>query len=112
MMTGIDVARSLWELPAPARRRAILGELVDCFGPQAAEPIGYDEVYWQAETFSRGCVSYCGPGVWTGYGPGLRAPVGRIHWAGAEVATAYPGNMEGAVRSGEDAAAAALGRLD
>ena len=45
---------------------------------------------------------YCsfGPGVWTNYGPILREPVGRIHWAGAEYATEWSGYMEGAVRSG------------
>ena len=29
------------------------------------------------------------------------APVGRIHWAGAEYAVQWNGYMEGAVRSGE-----------
>ncbi|MER7355969.1 FAD-dependent oxidoreductase [Nonomuraea dietziae] len=45
-------------------------------------------------------------------GPGhaanaLRSPVGRIHWAGAETATGWYGYIEGAIRSGETAAASA-----
>jgi monoamine oxidase len=50
--------------------------------------------------------------VWTAYGPALRAPVGRLHWAGAECAPVWNGYMEGAVRSGEataDDVIAALG---
>ena len=46
-------------------------------------------------------------GVWAGDA----APVGRIHWAGAETATELPGNMEGALQSGERAAAEVLAPL-
>lgn len=45
-----------------------------------------------------------GPGVWSDYGSALRAPVGRLHWAGTETAEVFPGYMDGAVRSGERAA--------
>jgi hypothetical protein len=38
------------------------------------------------------------------YGPAIRRPVGRIHWAGTETATFWNGYMDGAVRSGERAA--------
>ena len=41
----------------------------------------------------------------------LRAPIGPIHWAGAEYATTWSGYMDGALRSGEAAAAAALATL-
>ena len=37
------------------------------------------------------------PGAWTDYGPALRAPIGPIHWAGAETATVWNGYMDGAV---------------
>ena len=52
------------------------------------------------------------PGVWTAYGEALREPIGRIHWAGTETATVWNGYMDGALQSGERAAAevsAALG---
>ena len=48
------------------------------------------------------------PGVLTDYGHTLRAPVGRIHWAGAETSDYWNGYMDGAVRSGERAAREAL----
>jgi len=51
------------------------------------------------------------PGVWTDYGPALRARVDRIHWAGTETAEVFNGYMDGAVRSGERAAADVRRRL-
>jgi monoamine oxidase len=46
------------------------------------------------------------PGVWTSYGDALAAPIGRIHWAGTEMADRWPGFFDGAVRTGEAAAIA------
>jgi monoamine oxidase len=43
-------------------------------------------------------------GTVSAYGPDLRAPVGRIHWAGTEISDYWNGYMDGAVRSGERAA--------
>jgi monoamine oxidase len=43
--------------------------------------------------------------VWSDYGHALRTPVGRVHWAGTETAERFCGYMDGAVRSGERAAA-------
>jgi monoamine oxidase len=45
------------------------------------------------------------------YGEAIRAPVGRVHWAGAEMATIWNGYMDGAVRSGSDAARAVLAEV-
>ena len=60
-----------------------------------------------AEEFTRGCYgAHFAPGVWTSCGEAWRAPVGRVHWAGAECAPRWNGYMEGAVRSGEAAAEA------
>jgi len=42
------------------------------------------------------------------FGEAIRAPVGRIHWAGAETATLWNGYMDGALRSGVRAAKEAL----
>jgi monoamine oxidase len=49
-----------------------------------------------------------GAGVWTQYGQALAAPVGRIHWAGAETSPIWNGYMDGAIRSGRRAAAEIL----
>ena len=51
------------------------------------------------------------PGAWTDHAA-LRAPIGPIHWAGAETALVWNGYMDGAVGSGEDAARAVLASLD
>ena len=51
------------------------------------------------------------PGTWSSLGPLLREPVGVIHWAGTETATVWNGYMDGAIRSGEDAAANVLETL-
>jgi monoamine oxidase len=41
------------------------------------------------------------PGTLTAFGPALREPVGRIHWAGTETADANIGYLDGAIQSGE-----------
>jgi monoamine oxidase len=99
-----------WSRRRPAERRAAFAEcLVRYFGPKAADPVEYHERDWTAEEFSRGCYgAHFAPGVWTGFGEALRAPVGRVHWAGTEYAPVWNGYMEGAVRSGEAAAAEVL----
>jgi len=52
-----------------------------------------------------------GPGTLIDFGAALRAPVGRVHWAGTETSTYWNGYMDGAVRSGERAASEALAAL-
>jgi monoamine oxidase len=100
-------ARALARRPAAARRAAVLAGLEGLFGPPAASPVRYIEHAWAEEEWTRGCyVGFMPPGVWSDYGDQLRAPVGRIHWAGTETATVWNGYMDGAVRSGERAAAA------
>lgn len=97
---------------AVERRAAAVACFARYFGPRAAEPVEYLERDWMAEEFSRGCYgAHFTPGVWTAYGHALRAPVGRVHWAGAECASVWNGYMEGAVRSGEAAAEEIAGLL-
>ncbi len=105
-------ARRFTRLPAAERRREALACFVRYFGPQAAHPTSYIEKNWSEEQWTRGCYGgYAPPGVLTDYGEALRAPVGRIHWAGAETSDYWNGYMDGAVRSGERAAKEALGNL-
>jgi monoamine oxidase len=100
-------ARAAARMPQAERREAVLGVLRRLFGPQAASPEHYVDRAWASEEFSGGCYGgYLPPGTWTDYGPALRRPAGRLHWAGAETATIWNGYMDGAVRSGEAAAAA------
>lgn len=94
-------ARRWQRLPEAQRRDEVLGCFSRYFGSRAVDPTEYLEKDWSAEEFTRGCYGAgFGPGVWTSYGPVLREPVGRIHWAGAEYASEWSGYMEGAVRSG------------
>lgn len=102
-------AREAGRLPAGERRRVVIDCFTRFFGPDAASPGRYIERVWAAEEWTRGCYGcYFPPGGWTEYGSALRAPIGRVHWAGAETATAWMGYMDGAVRSGERAAAEVL----
>lgn len=95
-------ARRWQQLPDQQRRAAVLERFTHYFGPEAADPVSYVEKDWSAEEFTRGCYgAHFAPGTWTSYGPALREPVGRIHWAGAEYAVEWSGYMEGAVRSGQ-----------
>lgn len=88
---------------------AVLDQLTRLFGPQAAHPATYLKQDRRAEPFTRGAYSAVfPPGTWTQYDHALRPPSGRIHWAGAETATHWHGYIEGAIRSGEAAAAAVI----
>jgi monoamine oxidase len=107
-----DEARRLGRDSAPARRAAVLGSLIRYFGPKAASPADYLELDWQQERWSGGCYgTLFGPNVWTRYGHALTTPAGPIHWAGTETSPLWCGYMDGAVRSGEKAAATVLAEL-
>ena len=81
--------------------------------PEArTDAVGYLDKVWAADPWSRGCYTgYMPPGVLLGWGTELRMPVGRIHWAGTETATAWAGYMDGAIESGQRAAAEVLAAL-
>ncbi|MEA2154164.1 MAG: monoamine oxidase [Solirubrobacteraceae bacterium] len=109
---GGDEARGFTRLGASERRAAALASFARSFGPRALDAIDYLEMDWAAEPYSRGCpVGVAPPGLLTTYGPALREPVGRIHWAGTETSTYWNGYMDGAIRSGERAAREALAAL-
>jgi monoamine oxidase len=94
------------------RRQTAISNLVTYFGPRAANPSQYIEANWPAEQWSGGAFNgFLGPGVLSTFGPALRAPVGRIHWAGTETATEWAGYFDGAVRAGQDAASEVMVRL-
>ncbi len=104
--------RTLATLPAVERRNLFLKDLAARFGEDAATPIGYLETNWQAELWSLGgMIGHFVQGALTSWGLALRRPVGRVHWASSERATEMHGLMEGAVRSGERAAAEILARI-
>jgi monoamine oxidase len=89
-----------------ARHRAVTEVLAHYFGDQARRPIAFLERDWSAEPWTRGCYGgHLPPGAWTQVGRALREPVGPIHWAGTETAVRWCGYIDGAISSGERAAA-------
>jgi monoamine oxidase len=102
-------ARELGRVPPEERRTAVIDCFTRLFGPRAATPDDYVERLWAEEEWTRGCYGCHMPtGGWTNYGQALRAPVGALHWAGAEYAQVWNGYMDGAVRSGDATAAEVL----
>jgi monoamine oxidase len=107
-----DHARRAGLMQPAERRAAVLDVFGRLFGERARAPERYIEKSWAEEQWTRGCYGcYMTPGGWTSFGRALRAPVGPVHWAGAEIATIWNGYMDGAVRSGERAVAEALRSL-
>ncbi len=90
-------------LSAPDRKRLVEGQLLKFFGQRALDFATYEETVWAKEPFTyapykdqvlphqnNGHAMYRKP-YWNG----------RLFLAGSEIADAFPGYMEGAVRSAE-----------
>jgi monoamine oxidase len=90
----------------PERVRLVPQELSRYFGSEALASEAYVEKDWSTDPWSTGCITPLSRGILSSSGEALRAPVGRIHWAGSETAEIGCGYMDGAVRSGESAAMA------
>jgi monoamine oxidase len=102
---GIE-ARRLGQLDEAERKAAVIAELVDRFGSKASAPLEFHEQNWTTERYSGGgMISHAPTGVLTQFGYTLRAPCGRVHWAGTESSAIMCGWVDGAIRSGERAAA-------
>ena len=94
-------ARVLARMTGGERRALLLRQLVHYFGPRAGKPYDFIEQNWMAEQYTRGCYhAYAPPGLYTEFGPSLKQPIGRIHWAGAETVPVEFGSMSGAIYSG------------
>ncbi|MGV0645247.1 FAD-dependent oxidoreductase [Mycolicibacterium sp. XJ2546] len=105
-------ARDFARLGPAARRSAVVDAFSTMFGARGAQPIDYIEKVWAADEWTRGCYgAFLPPNTWTTHGHALRKSVGPIHWAGAETAVESMGYMDGAVSSGERAAASVLAAL-
>jgi monoamine oxidase len=112
ILLGFADSRTFDPLPEHARREAALGCFAEIFGDAALDPIDYLDHCWGLEPFAPGGpTAAVPPGSWTRYGPWLRRPVGPIHWAGTETADEWTGFLDGAVRSGQRAAAEVAVRL-
>jgi monoamine oxidase len=99
---------SAWSAaPSDARSESVLAGLAALYGDRASDPAAIVERAWGADPFTRGYIASWAPGDLARVGPlhGTHEPpfyvAGSDHWVA--------GYMEGAVRTGRDAAAAALG---
>lgn len=111
LVEGEDALRLGVRGPARARTEVLRG-LAEHLGPRAMDPVAFVSRDWTAEEWTRGCYgAHLPPGAWTQVGSALRAPVGRIHWAGTETAERWCGYVDGAIASGERAAAEVLAVL-
>jgi monoamine oxidase len=105
------IARYLGNADAADRRAAVLDELAERFGDKCKSPLDYVEQNWSVERYSGGgMISHAPPGVLTSFGHALRPHCGRIHWAGTESSAVMCGWVDGAIRSGERAAAEVMQR--
>jgi monoamine oxidase len=93
--------------PPAARAADVLDGLTRLYGEAAGEPVAMLERLWGTDPFTRGYIASWAPGDLGRVGPlhGTHEPpfyvAGSDHWVA--------GYMEGAVRTGRDAARAALG---
>src|SRR3954469_10980029 len=110
---GGSEARQCTPRSAEDRKAAVLKQFQQFFDDdQALNPKAVYEKDWPSDIWMRGCpVGVMAPGTLIDFGETLRAPLGRIHWAGTETANYWCGYMDGAVRSGERAAAEVLGEI-
>jgi monoamine oxidase len=96
-------------LASPDRKTEFLRELAALFGDEALEPILWQERLWGLDPFTKGYVTGWRPGDVMAVGPlhGTHEP--PLYVCGSDQWVA--GYMEGAVRTGRDAAAHALQRV-
>ncbi|GBG39447.1 flavin monoamine oxidase family protein [Mycobacterium montefiorense] len=106
IITEGPAARRLTYLEADEQKSILIGELVDRFGSKAKSPREFHLQNWTVERYSGGgMIGHTAPGVLTEFGYTLREPCGRVHWAGTESSAVMCGWIDGAIRSGERAAA-------
>jgi monoamine oxidase len=111
VITEGPVARRIGQLTEAERKKAVLDAVAERFGNKALTPVDYLEQNWAVERYSGGgMIAHTPPGVLTEFGPALREPCGRIHWAGTETSAVMYGFIDGAVRSGERAATEVMER--
>lgn len=111
LMTFIvgDEADAWHDKPHEELKAAVLDHLVEMFDDERAKDPsllvgdGYYRVDWRNEPLSGGCPAAVPTiGAFHELGPALRAPVGRVHWAGSETATDWAGGyINGALQSGQ-----------
>jgi monoamine oxidase len=104
-------AREFSALDSEIRRATALDAFARLLGPAATEPIDYLDFAWAEQAWSLGApVAHPQPATLSHYRELPLAPVGRLHWAGTDLARVNNAYMDGAVESGERAAAEIVAR--
>lgn len=94
------------KLSKEERKKAVCKQYADMFNiEEMNNPIGYFELDWSEELYSRGC--YCGnltPGALINYGNVLKDNFKKIYFTSTELSESWCGYMEGAMNSGIEVA--------
>jgi monoamine oxidase len=107
-----DDSRAFYGVSPAVRRQAALDCFARYFGDEALNPITYHDLAWAEEPYTRGAYgSFNPPGVLTSLKDPTSSPVGPLFYASGDASPQWPGYMDGAIRSGEQAAALALQSL-
>lgn len=96
--------------PKSERLRAIIQQLQPWFGDEITAYRGLIERDWNSERWNRGAAGFMPTGTAT-YVQSVSLPVDRLHFAGGESATRWTNTLEGAIESGERAAAEVIAEL-
>ena len=97
---------------AKEQRQAVLEDLIAYWGPEAGAPEELIIQNWNHEAWSTGAfTSFVTPGAWTTYGQGWQQSHGRVHWAGTEASSRWPGYFEGAIEAGIQASSKVLAQV-
>ena len=112
LLVGGSDARTLDGLSTEERRDALLARLAHHLGDAVTTPASWHEKAWHQDEYVGG--GYLAlPDAIAGAMPVPlgHAPAGTVHWAGTETAREHAGYIEGALESGERAAAEVLAAL-
>lgn len=106
---GGELGQRCARLAEPARRAQVLAILASILGEAACMPLECLLQCWGDDPYLRSAAPLWAIGGWSLQAPLLRRPLGRVHFAGADLARCWPGTLEGAVEAGEQAADEVLG---
>jgi monoamine oxidase len=108
-LVGGRAAKQLSEREPDERQAALLEQLADRLGPRVTEPASWHEKSWHLDEFvGGGYAAVPKLGTTEGRFPVTHEPSGLLHWAGTETAAEHAGYIEGAIESGQRAAAEVL----
>jgi monoamine oxidase len=99
------VSATNWSKHAPDKRIADYQKQLDEIQPGFQQAVVQTRhIDWLKEPWTMAGYSFPAPGQITAHGPLLRAGIGRLHFAGEHTCYQFVGYLEGALRSGVDAA--------